>query len=95
MKRILVGIDTPAGNDIDFSAYKTSDKKQVVFVIANYESATFDFKLTLPDSGGYLYKCFQTSANPGDNLRLAQSGEMDDTITIPGNSVATVVLDRK
>lgn len=94
MKRILVEPDKTEGSDIDFSAYKTDDAKQIVFVISNYKPIALDFKLNLPDSEKYSYKSYQTSAKTEDKLRLVKTGAMDDTISIPGNAVVTIVAER-
>ena len=95
MKRILVEPDKTEGSDIDFSAYKTDDAKRIVFVISNYKPIALDFKLNLPDSEKYSYKSYQTSAKAEDNLRLVKTGTLDETISIPGNSVVTTVMNRK
>ncbi len=94
MKRIQIEANSPTGNNIDFLACKTSDEKQIVLVIANHKSTTFDFKVACPNSEQYTYKCYQTSYNQADNLRLVKNGMMDDTISIPAGSVVTVVMDR-
>lgn len=93
MKRVAVKSDVAIKNDMDFSAYKSADGKQLVFVINNYENSAFDFKLIDAVQGKYSARCYQTSSLGDDNLRLVKTGKTDEIFQVKAQSILTVVLD--
>ena len=95
MERIAVDTANPENEKLDFSAYKSDTDQQLVFVVQNYSSIEFAFKLQVGHSVNYRLKAYLTSSGADDNLRLICSGSVDESLTIPGNSVMTVVLDKK
>jgi hypothetical protein len=93
MKRVAVKPDVNFTKDVDYSAYKSADGKQLVFVINNYGLPTFDFKLSDNVQGKYSTCCYLTSPLGGDNLRLVKTGQIDEMIEVPAQSILTVVLE--
>lgn len=95
MKRIAVKPDVNFTNDVDFSAYKSTDGKQLIFVINNYGLSAFDFKLSDKVQGKYSARCYQTSSLGDDNLRLVKTSQADELLQVTAQSILTVVLDRE
>jgi len=93
MKRIAVKPDVNLGNDVDYSAYKTANAKQLVFVINNYGLTTFDFKLSDKNQGKYTTHCYLTSPLGDDNLRLVNTTQPDKILQVTAQSILTVILD--
>lgn len=90
MKRI--GVDSSEDVDLDFSAYKSDNENQFVFVIQNYKPITSEFQLLVENLERYNFKAYLTSSGKDENLKLVRSGSTGDIITLPGNSVITFVL---
>jgi len=95
MKRIAVKPDVIVGDEVDVSAYKTTDNKQVVFVINNYGDDMVEFKINLENANDYAIDGYLTSANKEDNLRHVKFGKADEAISMIGKSVLTVVMRRE
>ena len=93
MKRISV--DGQEDGDLNFSAYKSDDGQQLVFVIQNYNPIVYDFQLSVDGMEAYSLKAYLTSANSDDNLRLIDEGDTAESLALPGNSVMTVLLNLK
>lgn len=93
MKRIAVIPDVNIGNDMDYSAYKSSDGKQLIFIINNYGLRPFDFKLSDKGQGKYTIHCYLTSPLDGDNLRMIKTSQTDEMLQVTAQSILTVVLD--
>ena len=81
MKRVAVNPDVGIKNDVDFSAYKSADGKQLVFVINNYGLTTFDFKLNDKGQGKYTSHSYLTSPLGDDNLRLVKISQSDEMLS--------------
>lgn len=94
MQRIAVTADSDDSSNLDFSAYTTEDGSRQVFVIQNYKSYSVSFQLKSSGESVRQLKTYLTSQSADDNLRLAVEGTSNDTLSIPGNSVLTVVLDK-
>lgn len=93
MKRIEVKPDVIVGNDVDYSAYKSTDGKQLVFVINNYGFTTVDFKLSDKTLGKYSAYSYLTSPLGDDNLRLVKTSQTDEMLQVTAQSILTVVLE--
>lgn len=91
MIRVEVEADENVSGDIDFSAYKTKDKKQVVLVVSNYKPVDYEFKLSVRTDDEYSYSCFRTSGS--ENLsKIIENGSLQEKLKAKGNSVTTFVL---
>lgn len=95
MKRISVTPKGPATPDIAWSAYKSTDQTQLVVVVNNYKSTVRQFRLETENPENYTTNCYLTSPLLTDNLKLVKENPDDSTISLPGNSVITIVLTRK
>ncbi|WP_120272064.1 glycoside hydrolase [Mangrovibacterium diazotrophicum] len=91
MKRIEVN-DSEVSS-MEFSGYETDNGKQFVFIIQNYKPIANEFQLSVDNVDDYNFKAYLTSSGNDENLKLVNSGSVGDTITLPGNSVMTVVLE--
>ena len=65
---------------------------EFVFIIQNYKPITSEFQLAVGNMEGYNFKAYLTSTGNDENLKLVSSGSAGDTLTLPGNSVMTVVI---
>lgn len=93
MKRVAVNPNVNIIADVDYSAYKSTDGKQLVFVINNYGLSSFDFKLSDKVQGKYSARCYQTSSLGDDNLRLVKTSHADEMLQVTAQSILTVVLE--